>query len=81
MPILFLCFLLVTDIVVGQFRDFVANDTSQTCTQDQHSNPFNRQVRGTNLGGWLVLEPWITPSLFYQFRTSMIDLCASYGPT
>lgn len=20
-----------------------------------------------NLGGWLVLEPWITPSLFYQF--------------
>eukprot|EP00968_Pinguiococcus_pyrenoidosus_P016850 scaffold1638_cov258-Pinguiococcus_pyrenoidosus.AAC.74 len=24
-------------------------------------------VRGTNLGGWLVLEPWITPSLFYQF--------------
>lgn len=22
---------------------------------------------GTNLGGWLVLEPWITPSLFYQF--------------
>ena len=23
--------------------------------------------RGTALGGWLVLEPWITPSLFYQF--------------
>ena len=23
--------------------------------------------RGTSLGGWLVLEPWITPSLFYQF--------------
>ena len=22
---------------------------------------------GTALGGWLVLEPWITPSLFYQF--------------
>ena len=21
----------------------------------------------TNLGGWLVLEPWITPSLFYRF--------------
>lgn len=20
-----------------------------------------------NLGGWMVLEPWITPSLFYQF--------------
>lgn len=25
------------------------------------------KVHGTNLGGWLVLEPWITPSLFYQF--------------
>lgn len=24
-------------------------------------------MRGTSLGGWLVLEPWITPSLFYQF--------------
>ena len=23
--------------------------------------------RGVNLGGWLVLEPWITPSLFYPW--------------
>jgi len=30
-----------------------------------HLNDFH--WRGTNLGGWLVLEPWITPSLFYQF--------------
>ena len=22
---------------------------------------------GTNVGGWMVLEPWITPSLFYRF--------------
>jgi len=22
---------------------------------------------GVNLGGWMVLEPWIAPSLFYQF--------------
>jgi glucan 1,3-beta-glucosidase len=26
-----------------------------------------RAVTGTNLGGWMVLEPWITPSMFYQF--------------
>ncbi|KAL5638947.1 hypothetical protein ACGC1H_003349 [Rhizoctonia solani] len=27
--------------------------------------PFgSTKVRGVNLGGWLVLEPWITPSLF-----------------
>ncbi|OQR85743.1 glucan 1,3-beta-glucosidase [Achlya hypogyna] len=49
------------------FRDFVAHDDTQTCSQDVHSTPFNVQVRGTNLGGWLVLEPWITPTLFYQF--------------
>eukprot|EP00808_Paulinella_micropora_P007170 g54995.t1 len=26
------------------------------------------KIRGVNLGGWLVLEPWITPSLFEQFK-------------
>jgi len=25
---------------------------------------FSSKVRGVNLGGWFVLEPWITPSLF-----------------
>lgn len=25
------------------------------------------KIRGVNLGGWLLLEPWITPSLFQQF--------------
>ncbi|KAI9594786.1 glycoside hydrolase superfamily [Syncephalis fuscata] len=29
----------------------------------------NDKIRGVNLGGWLVLEPWITPSLFEQFLT------------
>jgi glucan 1,3-beta-glucosidase len=24
-------------------------------------------ITGVNLGGWMVLEPWITPSLFYRF--------------
>ena len=28
---------------------------------------FDFHFRGTSIGGWLVLEPWITPSLFYQF--------------
>ncbi|KAG8465233.1 hypothetical protein KFE25_012596 [Diacronema lutheri] len=43
-------------------------------------------IRGVNLGGWLVLEPWITPSLFYQFLDDdppAIDeqsLCAMLGP-
>ena len=38
-----------------------------TCSADVHALPFNNQIRGVNLGGWMVLEPWITPSLFYQF--------------
>lgn len=33
------------------------------------------KIRGVNLGGWLVLEPWITPSLFRQFdaRDNVMD--------
>lgn len=42
-------------------------------------------IRGVNLGGWLVLEPFITPSIFEQFDPSegVIDewtLCAKLGP-
>lgn len=29
-------------------------------------------VRGVNLGGWLLLEPWITPSLFEEWADSQI---------
>ena len=31
--------------------------------------------RGVNLGGWLVVEPWITPSLFYPFLCSAKHGC------
>jgi len=32
------------------------------------------KVRGVNLGGWLVLEPWITPSLFDDTgNTNIVD--------
>ena len=24
------------------------------------------KIRGVNLGGWLLLEPWITPSIFEE---------------
>ena len=55
----------VDDSVV--FSHFVAHLSNQTCSSDSHARPFNNQIRGVNLGGWMVLEPWITPSLFYQF--------------
>ena len=50
-----------------QYKHFVAMNDTQTCVGDSHATPFNNQIRGVNLGGWMVLEPWITPSLFYQF--------------
>lgn len=44
----------------------------------------NEKIRGVNLGGWLVLEPWITPSIFQAFPMSqgIVDeytLCQSLG--
>lgn len=30
-------------------------------------NYNDEKVRGVNIGGWLVLEPWITPSIFSQW--------------
>lgn len=52
------------------------------------SEPFpygEKPIRGINLGGWLVLEPFITPSLFEQFseKEGVVDewtLCAKLGP-
>lgn len=51
------------------FPEFIAHDDSMTCTSRglRKERMFNNQIRGVNLGGWMVLEPWITPSLFYQF--------------
>ena len=71
--LLLLCF--TAGVVVGselppggyKMPHFVAMNETRTCLKDKHSTPFNQQVRGVNLGGWMVLEPWITPSLFYQF--------------
>mmetsp|Transcript_20637 Transcript_20637/g.30691 ORF Transcript_20637/g.30691 Transcript_20637/m.30691 type:complete len:759 (-) Transcript_20637:123-2399(-) len=70
------------------FDEFIAHSDSQTCTADAHAVPFNEQVRGVCLGGWQVLEPWITPSLFYQFLgkgqdTAALDtytFCEVLGP-
>ncbi|OJD19540.1 hypothetical protein AJ78_00511 [Emergomyces pasteurianus Ep9510] len=38
--------------------------------------PYGKQpIRGVNLGGWLSLEPFITPSFFsgYSFRDNVVD--------
>ncbi|OTA99742.1 glycoside hydrolase family 5 protein [Hypoxylon sp. CI-4A] len=33
----------------------------------------SEKIRGVNLGGWLVLEPWITPSVFEATPDSVVD--------
>jgi glucan 1,3-beta-glucosidase len=33
----------------------------------------NEKVWGVNLGGWLLLEPWITPSIFEAAGDSAVD--------
>ncbi|KAE8151867.1 glycoside hydrolase superfamily [Aspergillus avenaceus] len=47
-----------------------------TVRLDSRSDSFNYggdKVRGVNLGGWLVLEPWITPSIFDEAGDGAVD--------
>ena len=46
---------------------FTAHHDTQTCSASAGSQPFYQRFQGVNLGGWMELEPWITPGLFYQF--------------
>mmetsp|Transcript_27909 Transcript_27909/g.41146 ORF Transcript_27909/g.41146 Transcript_27909/m.41146 type:complete len:713 (-) Transcript_27909:426-2564(-) len=71
-----------------QFHHFLAHNMTRTCSADNHATPFNNQIRGVNLGSWMVLEPWITPSMFYQFlggdetntAMDMYSFCEILGP-
>ena len=36
---------------------FAHNDENMTCSNAPKSAPFQKQIRGVNVGGWLVLEP------------------------
>ncbi|KAI0690000.1 glycoside hydrolase [Cytidiella melzeri] len=49
--------------------------SSTTASSSPTLAPFNYGtdiIRGVNLGGWFVLEPWITPSVFENFNNSDI---------
>ena len=58
---------------------------TETLANNPHSTaPFKRdddlkfsygseKVRGVNLGGWFVLEPWITPSIFEAVSDDVVD--------
>jgi glucan 1,3-beta-glucosidase len=47
----------------------VTNDKSVPILQRQTGGP----IRGVNIGGWLVLEPWITPSIFQAYGGNIVD--------
>ena len=41
-------------------------------------NYVNSQIRGVSLGSLYVLEPFITPHLFYQFLGEILNKIISY---
>lgn len=72
--------------VMGLFSDWddsaKANDKVPALNEDW--GPYgSRPARGVNLGGWLSLEPFITPSLFnYNSQMGIVDeytLCQHLG--
>lgn len=53
-----------------------AAPATQMTSIDKRTLQFNfggEKVRGVNLGGWFVLEPWITPSLFDNGPAAAVD--------
>ena len=77
------------------FRDGT-DSSNHVCEPPAEGVELNKfHYRGAALGGWLVLEPWITPSLFYQFLGASqkwgdaapdhvgldtLSFCSSLGP-
>ncbi|KAI1102047.1 glycoside hydrolase family 5 protein [Jackrogersella minutella] len=73
--------------VMGLFTDWddskAAND-KVPAIEKSWGDYAKTPARGVNLGGWLSLEPFITPSLFnYDSRLGIVDewtLCSHLGP-
>lgn len=47
--------------------------SSRLETRDLDFDFNNEKVRGVNLGGWLLTEPWITPSLYDAAPDAAVD--------
>ena len=79
---------LSTSMPMPLVADYVC-DGEMLPEERRHSRMlFSPKLRGVNLGGWMVLQPWITPSLFYQFEgkpgpsvaMDMHSFCRVLGP-
>ncbi|KAL0095630.1 glycoside hydrolase superfamily [Phycomyces blakesleeanus] len=68
--------------------DYFNNSARPNLLTPPLTEPFEygkQKIRGVNIGGWLVTEPFITPDLFDQFAASdnIVDewsLCKKLGP-
>lgn len=47
-------------------------------TRSRVAGSSGQNIRGVNLGGWLVMEPWITPSIFEKINSCQPDWNGSY---
>lgn len=57
----------VEKLLTSPFVISSLNDYSCGINTDKSKKLNDFHIRGTSLGGMFVLEPWITPSMFYQF--------------
>lgn len=64
-----ICILVITRTTLG-FNTSLSNSTVNATIIQQEYNSNNFHYKGVALGGWLVLEPYITPSLFLAFNES-----------
>jgi len=72
--------------ILSALAAFLVTASAAPTTEWKRGLSFNynsKKVRGVNLGGWFVLEPWITPSLFESVNDdSVVDeytLTAKWG--
>lgn len=63
------------------YSDSVSPNSNVAALSDSFGYGTNA-IRGVNLGGWLSIEPWITPSLFSPYNGEVVDewnLCETLG--
>jgi glucan 1,3-beta-glucosidase len=59
-----------TGVVVMSSFSLITHFSMHPVMSSESSSPAAKRkdiIRGVNVGGWLVLEPWITPSLFFPY--------------
>lgn len=62
----FILWLSFTQLVIGS--NSTSSDSNNSSIIQSQYNSRNFHYKGVALGGWLILEPYITPSLFLEFN-------------